>query len=95
MALEEQQTQFVYTNQDVAKPHMSCHKGVNQAQGNKTHKTHQCLACGICALANASASFNTAPFFSLATYQSSVPRVLNVAFFSQDYPPAYKPPILN
>ncbi len=95
MALEDQQTQFVYSNHDIAKPHMSCHEAMNQTQGNQTHKTHQCLACGICALANASASFSTAPFFSLATNQSSAPHVLSVAFFSQDYPPAYKPPILN
>ncbi|MGB7816032.1 MAG: DUF2946 family protein [Methylotenera sp.] len=89
------QMQLDSTAHDVVIMHMSCHDDTNQAQGNQTHKTHQCFACGICALANASASFSTAPFFNLATKPSSAPLPANVVFSSQDYPPAYKPPILN
>ncbi len=88
------------TTHDVVITHMSCHDDANQAQGkqaqgNQTHKTHQCFACGICALANASASFSTAPSFNLTINHPSTPPLVNVVFSSQDYPPAYKPPILN
>lgn len=94
------QMQLDSTGHDVVVTHMSCHDDTNQAQDNQTqdnqaHKTHQCLACGICALANASASFSTAPSFNLVTKLSSAPLPANVVFSSQDYPPAYKPPISN
>jgi len=89
------QMQLDSTAHDVVITHMSCHDDTNQAQGNQAHKTHQCLACGICALANASASFSTAPFLNLTAKLSSAPLPVNVVFSSQDYPPAYKPPISN
>ncbi|MEQ1598060.1 MAG: hypothetical protein ABL880_01710 [Methylotenera sp.] len=85
MQLEKQQVQMSQ------KSSMSCHKSSGKSQQNQTHK---CAVCGMCALVNGAANFNTAPVLNLAFSQSPAPQFFYVAFTSQDYPPSYKPPIL-
>ena len=97
MELQNQLPQ-VTTNSSVATDMpMNCHMNMmNSTSGKHSNQPHQkCATCGICAVANASASFNTVPNFDLPVTHSSAPYLLQVAFTSQDLPPTIKPPILN
>jgi hypothetical protein len=91
MTLENQQAQSAQAN---TKSHMSCHESKNKTQQNQSTKSHQCSVCGMCALVNGTASFNTAPILNLATSQFPTPQYFYAAFTSQDLLPSYKPPIL-
>jgi hypothetical protein len=84
MQLENQQVQMSQ------KSHMSCHEKSNKNQSTSSHK---CAVCGMCALVNGTANFNTAPVLNFATSQFTAPQFFYVAFTSQEYPPSYKPPI--
>jgi hypothetical protein len=91
MQLENKQAQTTYVAE---KTHMNCYENSDKSQQNQKTSSHQCAVCGMCALVNGTANFNTAPVINLASSQSSTPRFFYVAFTSQDYPPSYKPPIL-
>ena len=67
----------------------SCHMNI----ASETNK--KCPTCSMCALAHASASFDTAPNFNVLSTTSLTPPYSAVAFYSQDLPPTIKPPILN
>jgi hypothetical protein len=88
MQLENQQAQFSQ------KSHMSCHESVDKSKKNQSPSSQKCAVCGMCALVNGAANFNSAPVLNLASSQCSTPQFFYVAFTSQDYPPSYKPPIL-
>ena len=73
-----------------------CHMANNKMPDKKTSQPHpKCAACGMCAIANASASFNTVPNFDLPKVSPHAPILFKVAFTSTDLPPNIKPPILN
>ncbi len=67
----------------------SCHMSTASEPNKK------CPTCSMCVLANASASFDTAPNFHVLSTTSLTPPYSAVAFYSQDLPPTIKPPILN
>ena len=102
MELQNQLYQ-VTTNSSVSNSSASAEMPVNcrmnmtsNLTGKHSNQPHQkCATCGICAVANASASFNTVPNFDLPTTHSSALHLLQVAFTSEDLPPTIKPPILN
>jgi len=99
MALKNQSFNLTSLSHAATQTQNSCHEdntNINQhKQVKETHQKHQCLACGVCALANASASFDAVPKFDVCSQTSMMPRYFNVAFSSLDHPPAIKPPILN
>ncbi len=90
MTLDNQQAQSAQVN---TKSHMSCHENRNKTQQNQSTKSHQCSTCGMCALVNGAASFNSIPVLNLSNAQYYAPQFFYIAFTSPDYPPAYKPPI--
>jgi hypothetical protein len=77
----------------VTKSSMSCHEVSDKTDKNRSTNSNQCAVCGMCALVNGTANFNTAPVLNFATSQFTAPQFFYVAFTSQEYPPSYKPPI--
>jgi len=98
MALENQSTDLGLLAHSVAKVQGGCHDDAEilpQTQSKSSNQKHQCFACGTCALANSSASFDTIPVFDILSQTSMTPQYFNVAFYSLGHPPVIKPPILN
>jgi hypothetical protein len=77
---------------------MSCHEQVNhdKTSENKTNHpdSHHCSFCAFCVVGSAVASTHLLKMSHLKT-DNIQHTSLDVAFSSQDYPPAIKPPILN
>lgn len=58
------------------------------------HETsHNCFACGVCALIHAVANVDAAGQLNLPVTASPAPHFFGRVFSSQLYPPALKPPI--
>jgi len=98
MALENQSTDLAFLAHSVSKAQGGCHDDAliqDNMHEKGSHQKHQCFACGICALANASASFDTIPVFDILSQTSMTPQYFNVVFYSLGHPPVIKPPILN
>jgi hypothetical protein len=100
MALESALPNTAQTAEHV---HMSCHDGLNhiKTSDNKTSdsktsptSSHHCSLCAFCVVGSAIAS---TPKFKMTHVKTTniQPASHDVAFTSQDYPPAIKPPILN
>jgi hypothetical protein len=92
-----------HTTQTAENAQMSCHEQVNhnktsesKSSHNKTGSSdsHHCSFCAFCVVGSA---MNATPTLKMAHVKTPdiQPTSLDVAFSSQDYPPAIKPPILN
>jgi hypothetical protein len=77
---------------------MSCHEQVNhdKTSENKINHpdSHHCSFCAFCVVGSAVASTHLLKMSHIKTTNIQ-PTSFDVAFSSQDYPPAIKPPILN
>jgi hypothetical protein len=93
MALENA---LPHTTQSVAHAQMSCHEQVNhdKTSENKTNlpNSHHCSFCAFCVVGSAIASTPKLKMKHVKTTNIQ-PTLFDVAFSSQDYPPAIKPPI--
>ncbi len=78
---------------ETACPYMPDMKMSDMQAGKSEHKSSHNNSCAACAIASASASYNAVPIFNVVTSANDLPRAVNVAFPSQDFPPAIKPPI--
>jgi hypothetical protein len=77
---------------------MSCHEGLNHSKKsdskNNPSSSHHCSFCAFCIVGSAIASTHKLKMSHIKTTNIQ-PTSFDVAFTSQDYPPAIKPPILN
>lgn len=77
---------------------MACHEQMKHDNNNDVNKapdaTHHCSFCAFCVVGSAIAATPTLKF-SHIQLPNIQPTSFEVAFSSQDYPPAIKPPILN
>lgn len=92
-----------HTTQPAEHAQMACHEAPNlskvadsNANDSKTSPSsaHHCSFCGFCVVGSAIASLPTIKLNHTKS-ASTQPTSFEVAFSSQDYPPAHKPPILN
>lgn len=95
MALENAQSRPAQT---VEHEQMSCHESLNHSKTSDSKTTpssnHNCTFCAFCVVGSAIAS---TPKLKMTHFKTTniQPTLFDVAFSSQDYPPAIKPPILN
>ena len=77
----------------VAQP--PCHdmQQMDSKQTSNKHCNGQCFACGVCTLGGQALSFMTFPTVYVPAYASPTPNLPDLAFNSQLYPPALRPPI--
>ncbi len=77
---------------------MTCHEHLNHHQANdikaEPNASHHCSFCAFCVVGSAIAATPTLKF-SHIQLSNIQPTSFEVAFTSQDYPPAIKPPIFN
>lgn len=99
MALQEAQASIgLQVNQDAASEPMPCHDSVAEtsvAQTDAQPSTHHhhCTHCVACAIATASAGFDTAPQFHLPDLTQEISPGALALYLSIHLAPAIKPPI--
>lgn len=92
--LHAQVNKHLHTSENNFQVHARCHAVHEQGQlpDSQHHGSEHCATCCICALSSAIANLTLPIVFIPSNIR---PQLFDVAFTSQDYPPAIKPPILN
>lgn len=82
-----------HTSQSAEHAHMACHEDANHHKSSPNASNH-CTFCAFCVVGSAMSATPTLKMAHVKTANIQ-PASFDVAFSSQDYPPAIKPPILN
>ncbi len=94
MALQDAQTNVgLQASPDAASEPMPCHGYLAKTNTQPGTHQHHCTHCLACAIATASASFDSAPQFHLPDLTQTISVSVSALYLSVHLAPAIKPPI--